>query len=127
LKAEVKELFRRTKTEGEYNDDYNDKILDLFEFDKDMFAQAFFIDDELVAFNLGAKMNEQVAIYIINKNLPEFKYLVDYSRFEFHNECRIREYWYVNDGSDLDREGLRRLKRKFNPLSLLPIKRVVLR
>lgn len=122
---DVLKLFEDCKSEDEFNDDYNERMLDFIEIDNCLFATCFFIGTELVAFNLGGKLNETTAIYIINKNRQEYKFLVDYVRYLFHLQCFNLGFKYVNDGSDLEREGLQRLKKKFKPVKRMPIYQVV--
>ena len=59
--------------------------------------------------------------YLVNKVDTQTKYLVDYMRWRFHMDAKVMRYRYVNDGSDLDSDGLRQLKRKFAPIDVIKL------
>lgn len=99
---------------------YNTKILkNLMKFD--LIHRGYWEDGEMVAFNIGAPLSRNTASFIISKSRHDIKYLVDYVRHDFHADCFVRGYLFVNDGSDLDSEGLAQLKRKFAPVNILPV------
>ena len=105
----------------EFNDlDYNTKMLqNLARFD--LIHRGYWEGDEMVAFNIGAPLSKTTVSFIISKSKHDIKYLVDYVRHDFHADCFVRGYSFVNDGGDLDSEGLAQLKRKFAPVDILPV------
>jgi len=99
---------------------YNTKILkNITRFN--LIHRGYWEEGELVAFNVGAPLSRSTASFIISKSRHGIKYLVDYVRHDFHVDCHVRGFSFVNDGSDLDSEGLAQLKRKFAPVAILPV------
>jgi hypothetical protein len=83
--------------------------------------RGYWLDGELVAFNIGAPLSGTTASFLISKSKHDIKYLVDFVRWDFHNQALGEGYYQVNDGSDLDSEGLSQLKRKFAPIEIQPV------
>jgi hypothetical protein len=129
FRDEVKSLFQLTKSTGEFNDNYNYKILDLIPYDDNIIAEVYFKlpSKRVIAINVGQRLTPTVMNYLINKSYPEYKYLVDITRYRFHAIAKSLGYTFMNDGSDLDREGLKRLKKKFAPSKIVTIYRAELR
>lgn len=99
---------------------YNTEILtniDVF----NLLHRGYWLDGELVAFNIGAQLFQSTASFLISKSRHDIKYLVDFVRWDFHNQAFEEGYSRVNDGSDLDSEGLAQLKRKFAPIEIQPV------
>jgi len=116
------ELCQQYRSQATEVDDfgYNQKMLEnLFNFH--FVHQGYFRDGEMIAFNIGAPISEKVMGFLVSKSSHQEKYLVDYVRWDFHVLARSLRYCFVNDGSDLDSEGLAQLKRKFAPISVLPV------
>jgi len=105
----------------EFDDiEYNTTILEnLKRFD--LIQRGYWEGDEMVAFNVGAPLSPTTASFLISKSRHDIKYLVDYVRHDFHVDCFSRGFAFVNDGSDLESEGLAQLKRKFAPVEILPV------
>jgi len=105
----------------EYDDiDYNATIIgNLRVFN--LFHRGYWLDGKLIAFNVGAPLSQSTATFLISKSRHDIKYLVDYVRWDFHCQALEQGFKFVNDGSDLDSEGLAQLKRKFAPISVDPV------
>lgn len=99
---------------------YNTKILSNLD-GFNLIHRGYWEDGEMVAFNVGAPLSHDTASFLISKSRHDIKYLVDYVRHDFHVDCFARGFAFVNDGSDLDSEGLAQLKRKFAPVNILPV------
>ena len=105
----------------EFSDiEYNTKILKHMNH-FDLMKIGYWQEEELVAFNVGAPLSSTTASFIISKSRHDIKYLVDYARYDFHRLAHEHGFSFVNDGSDLDSEGLAQLKRKFAPVAILPV------
>lgn len=106
---------------SEYDDvSLNTKILENLE-TFNLIQRGYWLDGELVAFNVGAPLYSTTASFLISKSKHDIKYLVDYVRYDFHRQALEKSFVFVNDGSDLDSEGLKQLKKKFAPISVLPV------
>lgn len=99
---------------------YNTRILEnLRAFN--LIRRGYWLGEELVAFNIGAPLSSTSVSFIISKSRHDIKYLVDFVRHDFHRLCYELGYKTVNDGSDLNSEGLTRLKKKFAPVAIQPV------
>lgn len=111
--------------DDEYDDlSYNTSILmnsDRF----NLIHRTYHLDGEMVAINAGSGLNDEVAAFLISKSEHGIKYLVDYVRWDFHRQVKSLGYTHVNDGSDLGNDGLKQLKKKFNPVRIEELKTMV--
>jgi len=103
------------------------KLLDLKlgdYFHQDLEMKVLRVDGEIWSVNIWGKLWKGVIVYLVNKNKPGVPFLSDYSRFQFYEDIKD-ECEEVNDGSDLGVDGLRRFKRKFNPIRVEDIHSLV--
>jgi hypothetical protein len=82
------------------------------------------VDGEIYSVNMWGDLYKGVIVYLVNKNMPGVPFLSDYSRLQFYDDIKD-ECEEVNDGSDLGLDGLRRFKRKFNPIRVEDIHSLV--
>jgi len=116
------ELCEKYHSQSDEFDDiaYNTKILkNMTQFN--LYHRGYWLDGEMVAFNVGAPLSYSTVSFLISKSVHTIKYLVDYVRWDFHRQVLDIGFPFVNDGSDLDSEGLAQLKRKFAPEAILPV------
>lgn len=99
-------------------------LLETKSFYQDMEIKTLTVDGEIYSVNIWGKLYKDVIIYLVNKNKPGVPFLSDYSRLQFYDDIKD-ECEEVNDGSDLGEEGLRRFKRKFNPIRVEDIHSLV--
>lgn len=80
---------------------------------------AIVIDDNVVAFTLGSKINESIYNIHVEKaiNGYEAAYTVINREFAARN---LEDYKYINREDDLGLEGLRRSKLSYKPAIILP-------
>ena len=95
--------------------EYNHNLIDLIGEDIGLFGSIYDVRGEPVAFNLGCWLADNTAAFLVSKNVRDIKFLVDFVRYDFHCQCKCLGFSFVNDGSDLDDEGMKRLKKKFAP------------
>jgi hypothetical protein len=74
-----------------------------------------------IALNIGLRLGPTVLGHYVGKYDKSYKYLVDASRAVFYKQALEHGYLYINDGSDMDSDGLKQLKNKFDPVKVLSL------
>lgn len=85
----------------------------------DFVGMAVYVADELSAFTIGEKINENMAIIHIEKADAEINGLYTYVNKTFV-ENYFSEVPYINREQDLGKEGLRKAKLSYQPFKLEP-------
>jgi hypothetical protein len=84
--------------------------------DQDLTGELVFWSDRLVAFALGGEIRPGVACFFDAKSDPSVPGISYAHRRSFM--LRMRDFQYLNDGSDTGREGLRQLKDSLRPVRM---------
>jgi hypothetical protein len=86
--------------------------------ERDLTGQLIFLGGRLVAFTLGGEIRPGVACFFDAKSDPSVPGISYAQRHRFL--LRMRDFEYLNDGSDTGREGLRQLKDSLRPVMMHP-------
>lgn len=85
-----------------------------------MRLKGLYTNEELIGITLWGKLSSDTAIHIICRD-NGVVYAHDYLRARTYMEMLDEGYVYVNDGSDLGLEGLRKYKSKLRPHLIIPV------
>jgi len=72
-----------------------------------------FLEDELVSLEVFGFLDKDILIHFIQKYDKAIPFISEFSRYYLY--ISIPRIKYINDGSDLGNEGIKRFKKKFNP------------
>lgn len=78
-------------------------------------------DNKPIALNIGLRLGPTVLAHYVGRYDKSYKYLIDASRAAFYKQALEHGYLYINDGSDMDNDGLKQLKNKFDPIRILSL------
>lgn len=78
---------------------------------------AVYVDDEVVAFSLGEKLNDKLAVIHIEKADMDYKGIYSFINRTFIDKC-FSDVKIINREQDLGIEGLRKAKLSYNPIKL---------
>lgn len=79
---------------------------------------AIFVENTVVAFTLGSKINDSTFVIHIEKALKDFSGAYAVINNEFAKN-ELRDFKFINREDDLGLEGLRKAKNSYNPIFLV--------
>ncbi|WP_102399771.1 DUF2156 domain-containing protein [Haloimpatiens massiliensis] len=80
-------------------------------------GMAVYVDGKVVAFTIGEKVNDEMAIVHIEKGIAEIRGIYAFINKTFA-EKYLSDVKYINREQDLGIEGLRKAKKSYNPIKL---------
>lgn len=82
-------------------------------------VKGLYIDNEIVNLSIWTKLKHDTAVYIVCKSENGYnQFIGDYVRYLVYNSMNEAGYTFINDGSDLGLEGLKKYKTKFRPIRI---------
>lgn len=91
---------------------------------KDLCGGALYVDDHIVAFSLGEKLDDEYLGVHYEKGLNGYKGIYQTINREFAK--RASNFKFLNRAQDLDEEGLRQAKMSYHPVDFLKKYRCVI-
>jgi hypothetical protein len=81
--------------------------------------KALYIDNKIVNLCIWGKLTEDTSVFLVCKSKNDInQYIGDYARYKAYNEMKLEGYTFINDGSDLGLDGLKKYKTKFRPVKI---------
>lgn len=83
-----------------------------------LFGGSFYIDDKMVAFAVGEKLDDKSCVVHFEKAHTDYRGIYQAINHAFVNNC-ARDFEIINREQDMDEEGIRKAKLSYNPVNYL--------
>ena len=83
-----------------------------------LFGGSFYIDDKMVAFAVGEKLDDKTCVVHFEKAHSDYRGIYQAINHAFVNNC-TEGFEIINREQDMDEEGIRKAKLTYNPINYL--------
>lgn len=83
-----------------------------------LFGGSFYIDDKMVAFAVGEKLDDRTCVVHFEKAHSDYRGIYQAINHAFINNC-TEGFEIINREQDMDEEGIRKAKLTYNPIDYL--------